>query len=147
MLALPQLSRLVPRVPKKEKTLRFGNPQPLWEAEEEEEHREEADFCEALLESRAMNEAQEAFGVVVANMLMFCVCLCVFVCVYVRACLSCEEKSASLSIRFFASKKRQKIRTRAARSKHTWYSSFYSSFGERASAAPFPAFYVVVCKF
>lgn len=55
-------------------------------------------------------KAQEV-GVVVANMLMFRVFLCV--CVYMRACLSCEEKSASLSIRFFfASKKRQKIRTR-----------------------------------
>ena len=103
MLVIPPLSLLIPRVP--EKTFRIGNPQPLWE-QEEEEHREEAADCEeALLESRAM-KAQET-EVVVANMLMFCVCVCV--CVYMRACLSCEEKSASLSIRFFfASKKRQK---------------------------------------
>ena len=92
-----------------------------------------------------MNEAQEeAFGVVVANMSCVCVFLCVFMCM--RACLSCEEKSVSLSVRFFfASKKRQKIRTRS-RSKHVYvvFISFLS-FGERASAAPFPAFCVVVC--
>lgn len=90
MLVIPPLSLLIPRVPK-EKTFRIGNPQPLWE-QEEEEHREEAADCEeALLESRAM-KAQET-EVVVANMLMFCVCVCF--CVYMRACLSCEEKPAS----------------------------------------------------
>ena len=109
MLVITLLLRLIPRVPK-EKTLRIGNGNPLREEQEEEEHREEAADCEeALLESRAV-KAQETEGVV-ANMSMFRACVCF--CVYMRACLSCEEKSASLSIRFFfASKKRQKIRTR-----------------------------------
>lgn len=81
MLVIPPLSLLIPRAPP-EKTLRIGNPQPLWE-QEEEEHREEAADCEeALLESRAV-KAQET-EVVVANMLMFRVCVCVFVCVYAR---------------------------------------------------------------
>ena len=108
MLVILPLSLLIPRAPSKEKTFRSGNPQPLRE-QEEEEHREEAADCEeALLESRAV-KAQETEGVV-ANMSMFRACVCF--CVYMRACLSCEEKSASLSIRFFfASKKRQKIRT------------------------------------
>jgi len=49
MLVIPPLSRLIPRVP--EKTLRIGNGNPPWEAEEEEEHREEAaNREEALLE-------------------------------------------------------------------------------------------------
>jgi hypothetical protein len=104
MLVILPLSLLIPRAPSKEKTFRSGNPQPLRE-QEEEEHREEAADCEeALLESRAV-KAQETEGVV-ANMSMFRACVCF--CVYMRACLSCEEKSASLSIRFFLQAKRGK---------------------------------------
>ena len=88
MLVIPLQIAVIPRV--LFERLSMKEEVPLWE--QEEEHREEDGGCEeALLESRAM-KAQET-EVVVANMLMFCVCVCF--CVYMRACLSCEEKPAS----------------------------------------------------